>query len=203
MRRMRWAMYLWPGLAQLWLGGSWSGLATAVCAAATLNLALLTTFVWVELVAQGVRNTLWLVAAAGWTVSALFSIRGTYRQKAREQPDSAKDAFSEAMDYYLKGNWFQTERVLNHLLRQDPRDMEARLMLATLLRHTGRADEAAEHLNRLTKLEGAEKWQLEILRERQLLGPARSNSDTRNATQTEEAAGRRSSDPASKIVHAA
>jgi hypothetical protein len=50
-------------------------------------------------------------------------------------------------------------------------------MLATLLRHTGRLEEAVEHLDRLQRMEGSEKWGLEIQRERELLAnPLRRNT---------------------------
>ena len=43
------------------------------------------------------------------------------------------------------------------------------LMLAALMRRTARADEAIEQLDLLASLDGAEKWELEIRRERELL----------------------------------
>ena len=46
-------------------------------------------------------------------------------------------------------------------------------MLATLLRHTRRFEEATEHLNTLVRLEGARKWEMEISREGELLSEAR------------------------------
>jgi hypothetical protein len=49
-------------------------------------------------------------------------------------------------------------------------------MLATLLRHTSRFDEATKQLNRLQRLEGCEKWALEIGREREWLRAARSET---------------------------
>jgi hypothetical protein len=55
------------------------------------------------------------------------------------------------------------------LLRKNLRDLEARLMLATLLRHSGRVDEAKRQLDTLARFEGAGKWELEIQRERDLL----------------------------------
>jgi hypothetical protein len=199
MRRTRWATYFWPGLAQLWVRGIWSGLAAAVCAAALLNVAVLGTFIWSELIAEGLRSTLWLLLGAGWVAGAIFTARWSRRQRQREEPDSTTDALSEAIDHYLKGNWFESERVLGNLLRRNPRDADARLMLATLLRHTARRDEAAEQLELLTRLEGAEKWEWEIRRERQLLAQARSGNQTQAGGQPS----RTSADPPSEMVHAA
>ena len=48
-------------------------------------------------------------------------------------------------------------------------------MLATLLRHTGRLDEATRQLDTLARLEGAGKWELEIRQERELLKKAKTS----------------------------
>jgi single-stranded DNA-specific DHH superfamily exonuclease len=72
----------------------------------------------------------------------------------------------------LKGNWFEAECVLVGLLRCDPRDVDAGLMLATLFRHTGRLDEAARQLDSVERFDEAAKWIVEIDRERQWLAQA-------------------------------
>ncbi|MCR4413284.1 MAG: tetratricopeptide repeat protein [Thermoguttaceae bacterium] len=77
----------------------------------------------------------------------------------------------------MKGNWFEAECLLSRILKRNPRDLEARLMLATLLRHTGRRDEAARQLDRLERFEGSGKWVLEISRERQQLQAAKSDEE--------------------------
>jgi hypothetical protein len=78
------------------------------------------------------------------------------------------------MDHYLKGNWFEAEYFLSGLLAANPRDVDAALMLATLLRHTGRFDEALEGLARLERCEDAERWHWEIGRERDLVRRAQT-----------------------------
>jgi hypothetical protein len=179
MRRTRWTMYAWPGLPHLWTRGSWSALAVAVSAGALLNLALLATLVWTELLAEGFRQTLWLGLLIGWPAAALFSAAWLRRQANREQPaspgESGAATFEEAQEHYLKGNWFEAERVLGILLQRNARDLEARLMLATLCRHTRRLDEAARQLDLLGRCEGAERWDWEICRERELLTEARAD----------------------------
>ncbi len=201
MRRTPWTACLWPGLAQLWPHGSWRGLALAVGAAVVLDALLLASFGWSELIGQNLRNTAWVVFAAAWAVAVGWSIRQRRRQAAlggdatscsagvsparaadhrfAAVPAAApQDAFVEALDHYLKGDYYQAEQLLGGLLGRNARDLEARLMLATLMRHTGRAAEAAGQLDALGRLEGAEKWQFEIEEERQLLAEA----ETRPAT---------------------
>lgn len=169
--------YLWPGLPWLWARGSWSALAVAVGFAALVNLALLSSLVWSELLAPSVRTACWAAVVAIWGSSATLCYGWDRRRQAADgQSGPADRCLEEALDHYLKGNWFEAERVLVGLLRQDPRDVDARLMIATLLRHTGRLDEAARQLDQLQRLEDACKWELEIGREREFLAEARAEA---------------------------
>ena len=169
MHRMPIATYLWPGLPQLWVHGSWSALAVSIAAAGGVNLALLCTFGWTELIGPNIRTALWAVLAVTWVAAAGYSVLYGRRAVTCRTNDPGGDTFAEATEYYLKGDYFQTERLLGELLGHDHRDLDARLMLATLMRHTGRFDEATEQLDFLVRLEGAEKWELEIRRERELI----------------------------------
>ena len=85
--------------------------------------------------------------------------------------------FTPARDHYLHGNWYEAEETLVQLLRRDPNDVDARLMLATLMRHTERFDDARGQLKQLQRLEAAGKWQLEIRREWEYLAREQQQSD--------------------------
>jgi lipopolysaccharide biosynthesis regulator YciM len=134
-----------------------------------LDLLLLGSFAWSELIGPGLRSALWAAFGVGWVIAAGWSARECRRWMAAGTLDPLKDPFVEALDYYLKGDYYQAERLLEGVLRKNLRDVDARLMLATLLRHTGRPNEAMQQLNMLTRYEGAGKWQWEIQQERQLL----------------------------------
>lgn len=174
MGRMPRATYLWPGLPQIWKRGAWSALALAVGFALLVNAALVVSFLWSELLPHGARTILWVVVGLIWSGSAVTAcFRNSQERTIRAEQDRIiNDPYPEALDHYLKGNWFEAECVLGELLRRNPRDLEAGLLLATLLRHTGRFDEAAGQLERLGRFEGCEKWELEIGRERRLLDEA-------------------------------
>ena len=177
MRRTTWAKYLWPGLPQLWADGAWSGLALAVGSAALLNLLLLSTFVWIELLGGKLLAFGWLVAGAVWAVSAALACLSDKRRRGQRQANSTEDLFRHALGEYLRGNWYEAETTLGRLLRYEPRDVEARLMLATLFRHTRRWPEARQQLLRLERLEGCEKWILEIGAELNLLAELETPSE--------------------------
>lgn len=171
---------MWPGLPQLWRRGSWPALAVAAATAVLLNLALLATFGWSELIASQPRRAIWVTLAGAWVTSAVFSLVWDRRLGYGKGHDPAGDAFGEALDHYLKEDWFQAERTLRSLITEDGADLDARMMLATLLRHTGRLEEGAGELGLLARLEGAQKWQWEIRRERELLGEAKTPVDTQD-----------------------
>ena len=164
MPQPRWLTCLWPGLAELWLVGSWSGLVQALGFAALLNGALAITLVWTELIGPELRFAWWTAIASYWLMGVWSAWRYTL---ARPQPDG--DLFSSAVSEYLQGNWFAAESLLQQLLKADTRDIEAQLMLASLFRRTSRLPEARAALDRLSRSRGAEKWELEIKRERGLL----------------------------------
>jgi hypothetical protein len=185
-RRMRWARYLWPGWIQLSTGGSWSALVAAVGAAVVLNLALLSSFVWIDLLGQTWRSVLWGMVGGVWSLSALYSLATGDGRPRRATAEG--ETFADAVQHYLRGNWFEAERILVDLLHADDSDVDARLMLATLLRRRQRWDEAAAQLDELELREQAVKWHWEVRRERTLLAEALQTADTRsNEQQTAEA----------------
>ena len=100
-------------------------------------------------------------------------VRTVGGRKRRRQSRRARDAwFREAQTAYLAHDWVSAEQTLLKLLKHDHRDAEARLMLATLLRHEQRTEAAAEQLDRLELLETAAAWRHEIAQERERLRPA-------------------------------
>ncbi len=164
-----WITFVWPGLPQLWTRGSWIALAVAVGAGGMLNGALLSSLIWRELIPGSVRNALWMAIGLGWVTGAVYSAFFEPKLSPHQRGDLAEDPFPTAVGEYLKGNWYEAERILASLLRRDVRDVQARILLASLLRHVGRLEEAGRQIDVLTRFEAADKWQLEIQRERQLI----------------------------------
>ena len=180
MRWTRFATCLWPGLPQLWWQGAWWALALAVGFAVALNLALVATIVWPQLFDPSLRNALWAailsvwlvcVANSGWRM-ADFTVR-----IPNSEFRNGEDLFPKAIDEYLGGNWAGAEEILSRVLRRDRGDVPARLMRATLLRRTGRLDQAESELRTLTSLEAAEPWALEIQQETDALVRVRASAE--------------------------
>jgi len=174
MRGMRWMMFLWPGLPQLITWGSWSGLAAALVAAVVLDVLLAASFGWSELVDPAWRKISWAGFGVFWVVVAFWSARQWRRHASDDQVE--QEGFETALNHYLAGDYYQAEQMLEKRLKRTPRDLDARLMLATLLRHAGRPDEALRQLDWLACLAGAEKWDLEMRRERELIAEKKNKT---------------------------
>jgi thioredoxin-like negative regulator of GroEL len=139
----------------------------AIGFALLIDLGLLSGRVWIELLSPEAQGMLWLVVAGIWFTAAIVSCRWVARLRPNGQPaNGGADLFETARSEYLRGHWFEAETALQRLLDINLLDREARLMLAALLRRTGRFAEAEGQLDRLSRMDGAEKWGLEIARQR-------------------------------------
>ncbi len=162
MRKAPWVTCVWPGLPQLWTHGSWSALALAVAFTILLNGALVSSFVWTELISPALISAAWLGVACVWIVSAAVSAWQLAAGVHGGEPEGRDDPFVAARDEYLKGKWLEAEVLLDGVLRRNPGDVDAQLLLATMLRRSGRREEAYRRLRELKRLDGAEKWNNEI-----------------------------------------
>jgi hypothetical protein len=181
--------YFWPGLPQLWLRGSWAGLVIAVGFTALVNLLVLATCVFTEWIPFEYHLGGGALVAASW-VAGWWQCRRAESVQAMPTPantessgdksdtsasalpvgqtiDRGEQLYRDAQQAYLRGDWVAAEQGLLKLLKIDDRDAEARLMLATLWRHQGRHREAVRQLDKLSRLETADRWQNEIAVERQ------------------------------------
>jgi tetratricopeptide (TPR) repeat protein len=155
----------WPGLPRLWLLGEWSALCLSAGFAILLNLVVVATWGWIELLDAPLLFAAWTGTVLFWLVSLFSGMRQILALLRVSDPNSLADLFRTAQGEYLKGNWFEAESALNQLLELHPGDADAHLLLASLLRRTGHAKEARERLKKLATLAAADKWQLEIARE--------------------------------------
>ena len=174
MRILRWIAVLWPGLPQLWLRGDWAALFLAVGFSALINLAVVATWGWTELLTWPLLSVAWAGVVLFWLVSLVSGVAQIAALTRVSSPEVATDLFRAAQGEYLRGNWLEAELVLNELLDYDPQDVDAHLLLATVARRMGRYQEADQRLRHLETRVQAGKWRPEIARESQLLTLAAS-----------------------------
>ncbi len=199
---MRWGQFLlcgWPGLAHLWLRGSYPALVLAIGFALLLNLALVATFLWPALLGDVFPAIAWPVVCLTWLTSAATACRSVQHlsvppmmncQREQEQipeekndeidwtkPDQTGESashtlFNQAQREYLMGHWSEATMLLRRRLDQTERDVEARLLLATLYRRTGQRERATEELKQMERFDDSVHWAFEISRERELIEQA-------------------------------
>jgi hypothetical protein len=159
--RWSWLLHLWPGLGRLWYRGELSGLTLALLFCVLFNFAVATSFVWTELVTNEVRAALWITVAFLWIGSLVAgATRGTRNWHA---PNArAEDLFLAANGEYLRGCFGESAAILERMIRRNPRDVEARLLLATIRRQENRWEEAKVQLRYLQRVEAAASWRWEI-----------------------------------------
>jgi signal transduction histidine kinase len=208
MRFARWLTPLWPGLTQLWFAGDWWGLALGCGFAWLVNLAVVTTVVWTEWLDPWSRIGVWVLLLLVWTASVTLSFRQLLGHKPEQAAKAAEDLFRSAQREYLSGNWIKVEQLLTQLLEVNGKDVDAHLLMVSLLRRTGQLSEASERLRRLTAMDGADKWDDEIARERRSLdelfsdlqnGELQTNSDENPDQQSADESGADETDPAESI----
>jgi hypothetical protein len=149
-------------------------LALALGAAVVFDVLLLVSFGWSELIGPTWRIILWAGFLAAWAVTVGWSARQCRLLTAVEHLQPEEDPFAKALEYYLKGDYYQTEQVLKSVLRRNIRDIDARLLLATALRRDKRFEEAERQLDALVKFEDAGRWESEIQDERDFLARAKA-----------------------------
>jgi hypothetical protein len=168
---VRYLTLLWPGLPWLWLRGSLMGFVLAAAFAVTLDMAVLSTWIWSELLGLPFQIAAWAATAAIWlvaTVSACSAFPPPLRLGRNAETDAA---FVKARDAYLAHDWLRAETRLRELLEIAPTDGEAQLLLGTLLRRVGRFDEARDALEKLSRSDVGRPWQAAVEQELRRLQP--------------------------------
>ena len=169
MNLVRRSTLLWPGLPWLWRRGSRAGLLVAVAFAIVLDTAIVSTWVWTELVELQVAVLLWVSAGAIWLLGTMSAVSAFPPPLMLAQDAATEKMFVEARDAYLARDWVTAETKLLALLALRPVDGEAQLLLASLLRRVGRTGEAAKALATLARSDTGLRWQSAIHREQKLL----------------------------------
>ncbi len=168
---------LWPGLPWLWLRGSVMGLILALAFAVVLDAAVITTWIWTELVGLPVAIGVWTAAAAIFLVSTVSAIQAFPPPLALGRDTTTDALFVEARDAYLARDWTAAESRLRALLLRSPTDGEAQLLLATLLRRVGRPAEARAALEKLSRADSGLPWRSAIAGELARLAEAEQGAD--------------------------
>ncbi|MDR1384339.1 MAG: hypothetical protein LBJ67_10940 [Planctomycetaceae bacterium] len=167
---MNYLLCLWPGAGGIVRYGRWSFLTIALLYGFVCCCVITVNFYWSEILIGTTRGISYFGLGVVWLIlTGKAAWHEKICRKQRSQPAPKKDIFPESQTHYLQGNWFEAECCLHILLKNNPRDVEAILTLATLYRHKARYDEAANMLRTLELMEDAVTWKHEIRTEKRKL----------------------------------
>ena len=164
----RWLL-LWPGLALLWVRGSWWGLAGALGFTVMGNLLLTASWMWTEWFGPSTLLTSWTLFGVTWIFSTFIALWKWSEWVGPAERKNSEDLFPLAQSQYLKGDWYEAESILGRLIQLDPLDIESHLMLTSIYRRTQRVKLARRTLKYLERLEDSHQWLLETRLEREKL----------------------------------
>ncbi len=163
------AVCLIPGLPKAWYLGNPHGLVQALAFTWCASLLLIATFVWPAWLNVVLVRCLWPTLIVWWLWESLANHWTLGKLIQQGKPLVSDNRFQIAQDEYLRGNWFEAEAILLAIVTECPRDVEAHLLLVSVLRHTRRWGPALRRLQHIETLDASAKWQFEISRERQFI----------------------------------
>lgn len=135
----------------------------------TLNLALISTFLWLDWGTVVSPALLWPMVVMFWLGGVIIGFHQLPQllvipqdvQPVAGEPDLLAAAQCE----YLQGHYEEAELLIKRQLVRHPDDVPAGLFLGTLLRHRGSLLMARRQLSSLNKWDSALRWRFEIDRE--------------------------------------
>jgi hypothetical protein len=122
--------------------------------------------IWPEWMASWRLGILWTVVTLGALVSVFYNLSQGLMRRVRLSTGCPDSALREAQRMYLAANYFDAEQILTPYCNGRDTDVEAALLLASILRRTSRFSQAEALLDRLERLERSQGWAEEIAREK-------------------------------------
>ncbi len=156
------SLSLWPGFVGVVRRGLWDQLALALLFGVLAQATLFVNFFWSDFLGGYLRASTGVVFIIAWIFLGAVAGGRLKRYEKSLLYDAEGELFLEAQTHYLRGEWFEAECALKSVLKKNPQDAEALLLLATLYRHIKRFSEARQTLAALEKLEAADYWAYEI-----------------------------------------
>ncbi len=164
MPQRKWIALLsfWPGLPQIWAGQEALGLILAGLFAVTLNLAIVSQFVWTELFAAGVPAFFAALASLSWVFGLVYTLWWIWRCHPERFRADIDRLYRDAMEHYLQGRWNEARRRFEEILALDETDADALMQLGFLFVRTDQPLLARRAFRQCLELEGGAKWRWEI-----------------------------------------
>lgn len=171
--RLRWptaCLHAWPGWTKLWNEGDLRSLLLSLLFGIFLNLWIAATWSWPQWwTGQGWWSCLAALAVAA--SASAFLAKDSLRSLAlRQAPAKSADQWlQDAQESYLQANYPEAEASLHRIFAAGHQDIEAMLLMISVLRRTGRIAQAQFCIDRLRLLERAAPWMAELDQEQKKL----------------------------------
>jgi hypothetical protein len=161
---------IWPGLPQIWSGQEVLGLLLALFFASTLNLAIVSRWIWNEGFTPGSSEFLATLAFFSWMMSLGYTVWWVglcHPDRHRQEIDRL---FREAHEAYLQGRWTEAKGRIERILARDESDADALMQLGSLYVRTHQLTMARQAFMQCLESNGGVKWRWEIERAMARLG---------------------------------
>jgi hypothetical protein len=169
------ALSAWPGLAQIWTGQEVMGLIVAALFAVALNLAVLGSAVWTELLPPGALTFLTALAAMTWLTTLAYTVWWLWLCHPHRHRAEIDRLFREALELYLRGRWVEARDRCEAILTRNENDVEALLQLGLIHVRTGQSELARHTLRQCLEIDGGSRWKWEIQQTLRRIEPSRGN----------------------------
>jgi len=156
------ALSIWPGLAQIWSGQEVLGLLLAVFFSATLNLAVVSRWIWNEAFAPGWPDFLGTLALFSWLTSLGYTVWWVGLCHPDRYRQEIERLFREAHEAYLQGRWVESKRRIEQILARDETDADALMQLGSLYVRAQQPSLARHAFLQCLESKGGAKWRWEI-----------------------------------------
>ena len=156
------ALCVWPGLSQVWSGQEVLGLILAATFAVTLNLALVSRFIWTEAFAPGWPTFFAALALCQWLASLAYTVWWIWLFHPERHRAEIDRLFREATEAYLRGQWNEARRRFERILALDDTDADALMQLGTVYVRADQPALARRAFRQCLELDGGSKWRFEI-----------------------------------------
>ena len=171
------ALTVWPGLSQIWSGQEVLGLMLATLFAASLNVFIVSRFIWTETFSVGFSGFFATVAVVSWLASLGYTLWWIWFCHPEGHRPEIDRLFREATDAYLAGRFQESRRQYERIVEMDDSDADALMQLGTLFVRTEQPAMARRAFRQCLELEAGGKWRWEI---QQALARLERTSTSRN-----------------------
>jgi len=156
------ALTVWPGLPQIWSGQEVLGLTLATLFALSLNVFLVSRFIWTEAFPVGFSGACLTLAVCGWLGGCGYTLWWVWSRHPEGHRPEIDRLFRDATDSYLRGKYQEARRQLERIVEMDDNDADALMQLGTLFVRTEQPALARRTFRQCLELEGGAKWRWEI-----------------------------------------